>query len=114
MIWCTYMSLLLIGLNTSYMIYGPMGSFLSSHIEGGGYCFTNMIINQDGQKFWLGLNRTSTKLLMEEIAQFELQTSKCRRARDVKKKGKKRPCEACACEKSALHGPGYFLTPFIE
>ena len=93
-------------------MFGPPGSFSSSHVEGGGYGSLNVITNKDGEKFWLCMNFVSTQLFMEEISKLKLQTNKCPHGRNGKKCGNGRPCaDACACEKSALHGPGFFVTP---
>ena len=98
-------------LNTSYMMYGPIGSFSSMHVEGGAYGSSNVITNKKGQKFWLCLNLPSTRLLMKELSKLGLQTNKRPYGREGKKCGKGRPCEVRACEKSGLHGPGFFITP---
>ena len=104
--------LLFIGLNTSYVMYGPAGSFSSSHVQGGCYCSLNVVTNKDGEKIWLCLNVASTRLFMKEAGGLKLQTNKCPFGRNGKNCGNGRPCaDVCACEKSALHGPGFFLTP---
>ena len=91
------------------MMYGPMGSFSSMHVEGGAYGSLNVVTK--GEKFWLCLNLPSTRLLMKELSKLELQTNKCPYGREREKCGKGRPCEVCACEKSGLHGTGFFITP---
>ena len=93
-------------------MFGPGGSFSSLHIEGGVFCSINLITNENGEKFWLCLDVASAKLFMELVDRLKLQTNKCPYARNGRKCGNGRPCvEVCACEKSAFHGPGYFVTP---
>ena len=90
-------------------MFGTAGTFTSAHIEGGGFCSLNLIINEDGEKCWLCLDEEASKLFQEKVSALKLQTNKCRKPREGKNCRKGRPCKTCSCKKSAFHGPGFFL-----
>ena len=93
------------------MMYGPMGTFTSMHFEGGAFCSTNVVTNEEGEKFWLCVDLPSIRLLMVVLSGLGLQTNKCPHRKEGKLCGKGRTCTVCSCEKSGFHGPGFIITP---
>ena len=99
-----------LGLKSSMFLIGEAGSCSSVHIENGQMASVNLIVTKDGKKYWLILPYSSARLYNEVVRKLRLQTNKCQNKRESDNCRNGDPCVKCSCNRSPLHGPGFFPT----